>query len=487
MDNARTAVAEVQSLFIDSQWVKPDSGRYFSTINPATEEAIAQVPQAGERETDLAVAAARRAFDTGPWSRMKPLDRGKMISRIADVVEKQLEELSLVESLDTGKPLAFTRTRDVPFAIDLLRYYAGWANKIYGTTLPTDESALACTIREPIGVVALITPWNSPLILSLMKIAPALATGNTLIHKPASWTPLSALKFAEICQAAGLPEGVYNVVTGPGDTVGTRLTTHPDVNKVSFTGETVTGKIIMEKAAGTLKRVSLELGGKSPHIVFADGDLEAAATFAAKGFCLNQGQICWAGSRLFVEEKVHDQFLEKLLRHVHDDWKVGDPMDPKTCVGPLISQKHLGDVLGYIETGKKEGAKLILGGDRPPMKKGYYLNPTVFDAVENTMKLAREEIFGPVLAVIPFKEFDEVIEKANDTFYGLAAGVWTNDMKKAYHTARRLKAGSVWVNCYGALDVMAPFGGFKQSGFGREFGQEVLPLYTETKTVWFQM
>ena len=487
MDNARTAVAEVQSLFIDSQWVKPDSGRYFSTINPATEEAIAQVPQAGERETDLAVAAARRAFDTGPWSRMKPLDRGKMISRIADVVEKQLEELSLVESLDTGKPLAFTRTRDVPFAIDLLRYYAGWANKIYGTTLPTDESALACTIREPIGVVALITPWNSPLILSLMKIAPALATGNTLIHKPASWTPLSALKFAEICQAAGLPEGVYNVVTGPGDTVGTRLTTHPDVNKVSFTGETVTGKIIMEKAAGTLKRVSLELGGKSPHIVFADGDLEAAATFAAKGFCLNQGQICWAGSRLFVEEKVHDQFLEKLLRHVQDDWKVGDPMDPKTCVGPLISQSHLRDVLGYIGQGKKEGAKLILGGDRPPMKKGYYLNPTVFDEVENSMKLAREEIFGPVLAVIPFKEFDEVIEKANDTFYGLASGVWTNDMKKAYHAARRLKAGSVWVNCYGALDVMAPFGGFKQSGFGREFGQEVLPLYTETKTVWFQM
>ena len=320
-----------------------------------------------------------------------------------------------------------------------------------------------------------------------MKIAPALTMGNTLIHKPASWTPLSALKFAEICQAAGLPEGVYNVVTGPGDTVGTRLTTHPDVDKVSFTGETVTGKVIMEKAAGTLKRVSLELGGKSPHIVFADGDLEAAATFAAKGFCLNQGQICWAGSRLFVEEKVHDPFLEKLLRHVHDDWKVGDPMEPKTCVGPLISQSHLSDVIGYVEQGKKEGAKLILGGDRPPMKKGYYLNPTVFDEVENSMKLAREEIFGPVLAVIPFKEFGEVIAKANDTFYGLASGVWTNDMKKAYQAARRLKAGSVWVNCYGALDVMAPFGGFKQSGFGREFGQEVLPLYTETKTVWFQM
>lgn len=487
MGISSTAMPEVQSLFIDNKWVKPDSGRYFSPINPATEEAITQVPQAGERDTDLAVAAAHRAFEKGPWGKMKPTERGKILYRVAEQVEKQLEELALVESLDVGKPLSFTRTRDVPFAIDLLRYYAGWANKFCGTTLPTDSSTLACTVREPIGVVAIITPWNSPLILSLMKIAPALAMGNTLIHKPASWTPLSALKFAEICQAAGLPEGVYNVVTGPGDTVGTRLTTHPDVDKVSFTGETVTGKIIMEKAAGTLKRVSLELGGKSPNIVFADADVEGAATFAAKGFCLNQGQICWAGSRLFVEEKVHDLFLEKLLRHVQGDWKVGDPMDPKTSVGPLISQSHLRDVLGHIEQGKKDGAKLILGGDRPSMKKGYYLNPTVFDEVENSMKLAREEIFGPVLAVIPFKEFDEVIEKANDTFYGLASGVWTSDMKKAYHAARQLRAGSVWVNCYGALDVMAPFGGFKQSGFGREFGQEVLPLYTESKTVWFQM
>lgn len=487
MELAVKVTSKPRELFIDGQWVKPAANKYFTTINPATEEGIVEVAQAAEQEADLAVAAARRAFDKGPWARMKPTERGKIIFRIAAVVEQQLEELALVESLDTGKPLSFTRTRDVPFAIDLLRYYAGWANKFYGTTLPTDESALACTVREPVGVVAIITPWNSPLILSLMKIAPALAMGNTLIHKPASWTPLSALKFAEICQVAGLPEGVYNVVTGPGNTVGTRLTTHPDVNKVSFTGETVTGKVIMEKAAGTLKRLSLELGGKSPHIVFADGDLEAAATFAAKGFCLNQGQICWAGSRLFVEDKVHDQFLEKLLRHVREDWKVGDPMDPKTSVGPLISKSHLQEVLGYIDQGKKEGAKLILGGDRPPMKKGYYLNPTVFDEVENSMKLAREEIFGPVLAVISFKEFGEVIEKANDTFYGLASGIWTRDMKKAYQAARRLKAGSVWVNCYGALDVMAPFGGFKQSGFGREFGQEVLSLYTETKTVWFQM
>ena len=462
---AKKILGEPGKLFIDGQWLESSSGQFFETLNPATEECIVQVAKAGEREAELAVQAASRAFEQGPWSRMKPLERGNALFRLADVMER----------------------RDVPFGIGILRYYAGWANKVYGTTLPTDLTALACTVNEPIGVVAIITPWNSPLILSLMKIAPALAMGNTLIHKPASWTPLSALKFAEFCQEAGLPEGVYNVITGPGEQVGTPLCTHPLVNKVSFTGETATGRTIMRNAAGTLKRVSLELGGKSPHIVFADGDLDGAAEFAAKGFCLNQGQICWAGSRLFVEEKVHDRLLEKLLKRVREDWVVGDPLDPQSRMGPLISSTQLREVLGYIDKGKQEGAKLVLGGDRPPMKKGYYLNPTVLDSVENGMTVAREEIFGPVLAVIPFKDFAEVIEKANDSFYGLAAGIWSTDMKKAYRTARLLKAGSVWVNTYGALDVMAPFGGFKQSGFGREFGQEVLRLYTETKTVWFQM
>ncbi|MFQ5852083.1 MAG: aldehyde dehydrogenase family protein [Candidatus Binatia bacterium] len=487
MEPVKKIVGERRKLFIDGQWLEPSSGTYFSTINPATEEEITQVAKADTREVDLAVKAAVKAFEEGPWSRMKPMERGQRLFRVAEVLEQQADELGLFESLDTGKPLAIARTRDIVFASAILRYYAGWANKVYGTTLPTDLSALACTVREPVGAVGIITPWNSPLILSLMKIAPALAMGNTLVHKPASWTPLSALKFAEICQAADLPQGVYNVITGPGETVGTRLVTHPGINKISFTGETVTGKAIMVKAAETLKRVSLELGGKSPHIVFADGDLEGAATFAARGFCLNQGQICWAGSRLFVEESIHDQLIDKLLQHVRNDWTVGDPMDPKTTVGPLISRSHLNDVLGHIDKGKQEKATLIIGGDRPPMKKGYYLNPTVFDRAENSMKIAQEEIFGPVLVVIPFKDFSEVLQKANDTFYGLAAGVWTNDMKKAYRAARLLKAGSVWVNTYGALDIMAPFGGFKQSGFGREFGQEVLPLYTETKTVYFQM
>ncbi len=487
MEAAKTVATEPKKLFIGGQWLEPSSGQCFATINPATEECIVEVAKAGEPEVELAVQAARRAFDQGPWPEMKPADRGKRIFRIAEVMEKRAEELALVESLDTGKPLNIVRTRDIPFAVELLRYYAGWANKVYGTVLPTDLSALACTMSEPVGVVAIITPWNSPLILSLMKIAPALAMGNTLIHKPASWTPLSALTFAEICQEAELPEGVYNVLTGSGETIGNPLTAHPDVQKVSFTGETVTGRTIMKNAAGTLKRVSLELGGKSPHIVFADGDLEAAANCAAKGFCLNQGQICWAGSRLFVEQSVHDEFLEKLLRHVREDWVVGDPMDPNSRVGPLISSTQLQSVLGYIAKGKQEGAKLVIGGDRPPMKKGYYLNPTVFDQAQNHMQIAREEIFGPVLAVIPFKDFSDVIAQANDTFYGLASGVWTTDMKKAYRTARLLKAGSVWINTYGALDVMAPFGGFKQSGFGREFGQEALRLFSETKTVWFQM
>jgi acyl-CoA reductase-like NAD-dependent aldehyde dehydrogenase len=487
MELANKIASKPRELFINGQWAKPSAGKYFASINPATEETITEVALAGEREADLAVAAARRAFDQGPWARMKPLERGKKLFRLAEVVEQEAEELALIESLDVGKPLAITRTRDVPFAVELLRYYAGWANKVYGTTLPTDVTALGCTFREPLGVVALITPWNSPLILSLMKIAPALATGNTLIHKPASWTPLSALKFAEISAKAGLPEGVFNVVTGPGGSVGMRLVTHPGVDKVSFTGETATGRTIMEKAAPTLKRLSLELGGKSPHIVFADGDLEGAAAFAARGFCLNSGQICWAGSRLFVEEAVHDRLLEKLVERVRKDWVVGDPMEPKTSLGPLVSRAHLDSVLGYVEEGKQEGAKLVTGGDRPPMAKGYYLNPTIFDRVDNQMKIAREEIFGPVLAVIPFRDFNQVIEQANDTFYGLAAGIWSADMKKAYLAARSLKAGSVWVNCYGALDIAAPFGGFKQSGFGREFGQEALSLFTETKTVWFQM
>ena len=476
-----------RKLFIDGDWVEPALGRYFKTINPATEEVITEVAEAGAADVERAVKIARRAFDHGPWPRLAPSKRRGVLETMARLLAERSEDFALLETIDTGKPISQTRNRDLPFACEIFRYYAGWADKIYATALPPSPTGFGYTQREPVGVVAMITPWNSPLVLSLMKIAPALAAGNVVIHKPASWTPLTAFHFAQLASEAGLPEGVLNVITGPGHTVGRALVVHPGVDKISFTGETATGREIMRDGAETLKRVSFELGGKSPNIVFADApDLDAAATFAARGFCVNQGQICWAGSRLFVEASIHDRLMEKLLVRVKEDWKIGDPLEPETQVGPLISRSHREQVQGYIDEGKKEGARLVLGGDRPD-RKGYYLNPTVFDRATNQMRIAREEIFGPVLSVIPFSGFDEVIAQANDTCYGLAAGVWTTDLSKAHRAARLIRAGSVWINTYGALNIAAPFGGFKQSGFGREMGQEVLQLFTEVKTVWVEL
>ena len=476
-----------RKLFIDGDWVEPALGRYFKTINPATEEVITEVAEAGAADVERAVKIARRAFDHGPWPRLAPSKRRGVLETMARLLAERIEDFALLETIDTGKPISQTRNRDLPFACEIFRYYAGWADKIYATALPPSPTGFGYTQREPVGVVAMITPWNSPLVLSLMKIAPALAAGNVVIHKPASWTPLTAFHFAQLASEAGLPEGVLNVITGPGHTVGRALVVHPGVDKISFTGETATGREIMRDGAETLKRVSFELGGKSPNIVFADApDLDAAATFAARGFCVNQGQICWAGSRLFVEASIHDRLMEKLLVRVKEDWKIGDPLEPETQVGPLISRSHREQVQGYIDAGKKEGARLVLGGDRPD-RKGYYLNPTVFDRATNQMRIAREEIFGPVLSVIPFSGFDEVIAQANDTCYGLAAGVWTTDLSKAHRAARLIRAGSVWINTYGALNIAAPFGGFKQSGFGREMGQEVLQLFTEVKTVWVEL
>ena len=476
-----------RKLFIDGDWVEPALGRYFKTINPATEEVITEVAEAGAADVERAVKIARRAFEHGPWPRLAPSKRRGVLETMARLLAERVEDFALLETIDTGKPISQTRNRDLPFACEIFRYYAGWADKIYATALPPSPTGFGYTQREPVGVVAMITPWNSPLVLSLMKIAPALAAGNVVIHKPASWTPLTAFHFAQLASEAGLPEGVLNVITGPGHTVGRALVVHPGVDKISFTGETATGREIMRDGAETLKRVSFELGGKSPNIVFADApDLDAAATFAARGFCVNQGQICWAGSRLFVEASIHDRLMEKLLVRVKEDWNIGDPLEPETQVGPLISRSHREQVQGYIDAGKKEGARLVLGGDRPD-RKGYYLNPTVFDRATNQMRIAREEIFGPVLSVIPFSGFDEVIAQANDTCYGLAAGVWTTDLSKAHRAARLIKAGSVWINTYGALNIAAPFGGFKQSGFGREMGQEVLQLFTEVKTVWVEL
>ena len=474
-------------LLVDGKWIEPAGGRYFETLNPATEEPITEVAEGDSRDVERVVEVARRAFDSGPWPKLTPSGRRTVLEKMATLLIERAEEFALLETLDTGKPISQSKTRDLPFACEILRYYAGWADKIYGTTLPAGPTGFGYTLREPVGVVGMITPWNSPLVLSLMKIAPALAAGNVLIHKPASLTPLTAYRFAQLALEAGLPPGVLNVITGPGHTVGKAIVTHPLVDKISFTGETVTGKEIMRDGSETLKRVSFELGGKSPHIIFADApSLDEAATLAARGFCVNQGQICWAGSRLFVEAAIHDQLVEKLLSKVKQDWKIGDPMDPATSMGPLISRSHLTHVQEYIAEGKKGGAQLVLGGDRPN-GKGYFLNPTVFDKVSNRMRIAREEIFGPVLAVIPFKDLQDVVTQANDTCYGLAAGIWTSDITKAHRLARLIRAGSVWINTYGALNVAAPFGGFKHSGVGREMGQDALQLFTEGKSVWVNL
>lgn len=474
-------------LFIDGKGVEPASGKYSGTVNPATEEIITDIAQGDPRDVERAVQTARRAFESGPWPAFTGPARRTVLEKMASLLSERTEEFALLETLDTGKPISQTRTRDLPFACEVLRYYAGWADKICGTSLPASPTGLGYTLREPVGVIGMITPWNSPLVLSMMKIAPALAAGNVLVHKPASWTPLTAFRFAELAIEAGLPPGVLNVITGPGGTVGKAIVTHPQVDKISFTGATATGREIMRDGAESLKRVSFELGGKSPHIIFADApDLDTAAAFAARGFCLNQGQICWSGSRLFVEASIHDRLMEKLLARVREDWKIGDPMDAGTTMGPLVSGPHLKQVQGYIAEGRNAGARLVLGGDRPE-GKGYFLNPTVFDKVDNRMRIAQEEIFGPVLSVIPFKDFQDVVAQANDTCYGLAAGIWTSDITKAHRLARLVQAGSVWINTYGALNIAAPFGGYKQSGFGREMGQEVLQLFTETKTVWVNL
>ncbi|MBI4042588.1 MAG: aldehyde dehydrogenase family protein [Deltaproteobacteria bacterium] len=478
-------VVKPGKLFINGKFVNALSGKTFETINPATTEPLTTVAEGDAADIDLAVKAARKAFDEGPWPRMNARERGKIVSRIGDLIAEHAEEFALLDSLDNGKPLNETRNVDVPLSVEVFHYYGGWADKIVGETIPVNGPFLNYTLREPVGVVGQIIPWNFPLLMAGWKLAPALACGNTVVLKPAEQTPLSALRLAELCLEAGLPEGVLNVVPGFGPTAGAALAGHREVDKVAFTGEYLTGQEVMKAAAKNLKRISLELGGKSPNIVFDDVDLDAAVKGAMRGIFFNQGEVCCAGSRLFLSEKIYDEFVGKLVDEAKR-LKVGDPLDPSTQMGAQVSQDQLNRITGYIEKGKKSGARLECGGERAevPGLKGYFVKPTVFSGVKNEMTIAQEEIFGPVVAALPFEDLDDLAKRANDSIFGLAAAVWTSDIKKAHSLARKLRAGTIWINCYNMFDAASPFGGFKMSGFGRELGAHALELYTEVKSVW---
>ena len=467
-------------LLIDGQWVDPVDGKSFDTLNPATGESIAKVAEGSAKDVDKAVKAARRALESGPWSKMDAADRGRLIFKLADLIEKHASELAALESLNCGKTITDS-VGDLGGVVNTLRYYGGWADKIEGKTVPVRGSFLSYTLRQPVGVVGQIIPWNFPLLMLAWKWGPALACGNTVVMKPAEQTPLTALRVGELALEAGFPPGVINLINGFGETTGDAIVVHPDVDKIAFTGHVDTAKIIQKRAAETLKRTTFELGGKSPNVIFADADMDQAVEGAFHAIYFHCGQCCTAGSRLFVEEKIHKEFVDRLVAKAKQR-KIGDQLDPATEQGPQVSKEQQDKIMGYCEAGQKEGAKLTLGGKRWT-GKGYFVEPTVFDNVRDDMSIAKDEIFGPVVSVLPFKGFDEVVERANRTFYGLAAAIFTKNIDKAHLYAKAVKAGTVWVNCYHIVDTTTPFGGFKMSGQGRENGEAALDHYTETKTV----
>jgi aldehyde dehydrogenase (NAD+) len=476
-----------KKLLINGRWVDARSGKTFETINPATGELLARVAEADAADVDDAVRAARAAFER--WGQGKPSQRTRLLNRIADLIDAHRDELAQLESLDNGKPIFESRNIDVPGAAEVFRYYAGWPTKIYGETNPSDPEFFSYTLREPVGVCGQIIPWNFPLLMASWKIAPALACGNTVVLKPAEQTPLTALRLGELLLEAGVPEGVVNILPGFGPTAGGAIASHPGIDKVAFTGSTEVGREMLKASTGNLKRVSLELGGKSPNIVFTDADLDAATVGALLGIFMNQGQVCCAGSRLFVEEPMYDEFTEKVSTFAQQV-KLGPPLDPQTRMGPLVSEEQYDRVKRYLQLGKQEGATVKAGGEAATegaFAKGYFVKPTVFTNVKNSMRIAQEEIFGPVVAAIPFKDENDAVLQGNDTMYGLSAGVWTKDVSKAHKMARALKAGTVWINCYGQIDPTSPFGGYKQSGFGRELGKHSLELYTQVKQVWLKV
>jgi phenylacetaldehyde dehydrogenase len=480
-------ISKPRKMLVNGKWVEAASGKTFPTYDPSTGEVLARIAEGDKEDIDRAVKAARAAFETGPWPRLTASERGRMVWKLADLIEQHLQEFAELETLDNGKPLKVARAADVPLAVDLFRYMAGWATKIEGNTIPISvpytpgAKYLAYTLREPVGVVGQIIPWNFPLLMAAWKLGPALATGCTVVIKPAEQTPLSCLLLGELVQEAGIPDGVVNIVPGYGETAGAALAAHPDVDKIAFTGSTEVGKLILQAAAGNLKKVSLELGGKSPNVVFGDVDIDAAVAGSSSAIFFNHGQCCCAGSRLYVQNDIFDRVVEGVSARA-DKIRVGPGMDASTDMGPLVSEEQLNRVCGYLESGFSEGAKAVTGGKRQG-DKGYFVKPTVLVNTNEKMKVVQEEIFGPVVTAIPFKDPNELVAKANDSAYGLAAGIWTRDIQKAHRLAAQLRAGTVWINCYNIFDAALPFGGYKQSGWGREMGHDSLELYTEVKAV----
>lgn len=483
-------ITKRHGLFIDGQWTEPAAGEYAAAINPATGDVLAQVACGDERDIDRAVKAAQRALAQGEWPRMTPAERGKLLWRIAELIDQYADELAQLETLDNGKPIAISRPGDVRASAEVFRYFAGWPTKLRGETNPVSaRDYLNYTVREPVGVVGQIIPWNYPLMMAAWKLAPALAAGTTVVLKPAEQTSLTALRLADIMAEAGVPAGVVNIVTGTGRAAGQAIARHPHISKVAFTGSTEVGRKIMEGGAANIKRVSLELGGKSPNIIFADADVEAAAAGACEGIFYNMGQDCTAGSRVFVQRSIYRDVVDRIAAYANR-LVIGNGLDLRTEIGPIVTAEQLRTVSSYVEIGVQEGAALVAGGKRlteGEYANGYFYTPTVFADVRNEMRIAQEEIFGPVVAVIPFDNVDEVIAQANDSVYGLGAGIWTRDIGLAHGVAKALKSGMIWINAYGAVDPAAPFGGYKMSGYGREMGEYAMELYTEVKSVWVKL